>query len=91
MNPYKIIISPLNNIDANFEKLGDIIVKNFKDQKDYYIKHDFHPINLENFKAGKEVKKIDTPDIKEFKELFSETELEDLNNLFQAFSSDEVS
>ena len=83
----------MNNIDVNFEKLSEIALKQFKGQKEVFKdkKNKNDPINMADFKDGKEEnKQKNKPVDKQFKDLFTPSELENLNNLYLTFSSDEV-
>jgi hypothetical protein len=88
----KLLNSPLNNIDANFDKISDLVKKYFDDQiKTYNEKNKSNDFRLdEDLKGVEKEKKIEVLKIENYRELFSANELEDLNNLFLNYSSDEV-
>jgi hypothetical protein len=91
INLFKIF-SPLNNIDANFDKISDLVKKYFDEQKNTFIeKQNGKDSNKVGDSKGVEYgKKNEILKIEEFKDLFNTPELEDLNNLFLNYSSDEV-
>jgi len=91
INLFKIF-SPLNNIDANFDKISDLVKKYFDEQKNTFIeKQNGKDSNKVGDSKGVEYgKKNEILKIEEFKDLFNTPEFEDLNNLFLNYSSDEV-